>query len=928
MTDSFLAAVARQIMNDHPNSCDNVLVVFNNRRAGLFLQRELQLLGDKPFFLPRIIGIDDLVNELGGLTVVPNEFLLFELYDIHCSKTKNPEAFEDFISLGEMMLNDFSEIDLYNVKAASLLGNLYDLKQLGEWNLDEKQQTDFQKKYLEFYNSLFSYYTELRKRLSSNGEAYSGMAYRNVADNIENLSKNLKEEFVYFVGFNALSVCESKIISHFEHENRGKLICDGDLYYFTDTIQEAGRFLRQNADCHRINTNFGQHFATVNKTIHIVNCPENVLQTKTAGSIIGNATQGEWGNNCAIVLADEKLLLPMLNSMPESINAVNVTMGLPYSISGIHYMVCNILALFANRRNNKFNHVDIVNIFSDSIISRLVDDKNSHHIVSTKLYEEKTIYASADELRHLTEQLPGAEQLMFIFECDGEVSSILSMLLHLVKIINESGCLSSVVREMEALACLLQIIKHLEKIRGRHDIIQHIDILQRIYLRLAKRRSIALYGEPLKNMQLLGMLETRNLDFDRIIILSVNEGTLPAGRTSNSLIPFNLKRAFGLPTHEEKDAVYAYNFYRLIQRAHEVWLLYSSDSEGMGKGEPSRFIMQILNEMAPQLPNLKIDILSADTENLCNDSFGIMHAPKDERTLQKLKQIATKGFSPSALNRYRNCPLLFYYEDVIGVHEQEELSEEVESNELGTFIHELLCDIYSRDTDRIIRQETLKKALNELPDTIEKNFRDNLLKGRSDTGKNHLYIEVAKTELQRFLEKEIEKLKNHSIQMLLTDGLPIKQQLPLCQPYTQYPVYINGITDRVDLFDGQLRIADYKSGGVDEDDLKMRKDFDSPRDPSDKWFQVLTYSWLYCRNSGYKGPFECGIFPLRSLSSDFMKASWAGSTLLCSSHIDQFETILSNLISEILDPQIDFRADPKKNACTYCAFKNTCGKTT
>lgn len=937
MPSSFLASVASQIFHSHPDGLADILVVFNNRRAGLFLQREFLKLGDKPFFLPRIIGIDDLVGELSGLRIVPHEFLIFELYDIHCSLVKEPEPFEDFISLGETMLGDFSDIDLYNVPADKILGNLYSLKQLGEWNLDSNKLSDFQKRYLDFYNSLLSYYSELHNRLKNRNEAFSGMAYRHLSENIDTLAPNLKEKYIYFVGFNALSACESNIIKWFETNGLGKLICDGDGYYFNDPQQEAGLFLRQNALRHNINTDFGNFFADNEKTIHIVNCPEYVLQAKAAASIIDNNGKEEnstWSSGCAIVLADEKLLLPMLNSLPASIDTVNVTMGLPYSITGIHLLVTKIFALYINRRNNKFYHTDIVNLFSDNIISKLLKTNSAHALVSEKLYADKSIYLTTDEIKNLSQLIPEAVKIMFLFECDGQVDSILNALHHLVEVINSSGCIDSVVREQEALACLLLTVNYLDRIREKYNYILRLESLHRIYLRLANLRSIALYGEPLKEMQLLGILETRNLDFDRLVILSVNEGTLPSGRSSNSLIPFSLKRAFGLPTHEEKDAVYAYNFFRLIQRAKEVWLLYNSDAEGMGKGEPSRFILQIRNEMAARLPNIKVDFKSADVKNSQNQQKNIDTSAKDERTMLRLKDMAKVGFSPSALNRYRNCPMQFYLGDVLGVREQEELTEEVESNEIGTFIHKILCDIYSRDADKIIRRKTLVDALEELPQTLEKGFHDELLKGRSGEGKNRLYVEVSKMEITSFIKKEIEKLDNgHSIKMVLTDDKPITLPIKIDKPFINFAVNINGTTDRVDYYDGQLRIADYKSGGVNVDDLRVKKSIESPRDPSDKWFQVMTYAWLFCRSSGYNGSFVSGIFPLRALSSDFISATWEaeeGTTFspedkeMNIKHIECFETLLCDLLSELLNPAIDFTASPKKYACDYCQFKSMC----
>lgn len=924
---NFLSKVARMIVDEHPEGCGDVLVVFNNRRAGLFLQREMQILADKPFFLPRIIGIDNLVSELGGLRIIPHEFLLFELFDIHRKNNAETEAFEDFISLGEMMLSDFSEIDLYHVDAKKILGNLYDLKQLGEWNLDADNITPFQKRYLDFYSSLYHYYDQLRKHLLERDEAYSGMAYRTVADNINSLAGKLEEKYVYFVGFNALSASESMIIDFFEKTGTGKMVCDADSYYFNDEKQEAGLFLRHNALRHKIDTNFESHFQDDNKIIHIVNSPENVLQTMAAASIISQPGNERWESGSAIVLADEKLLMPMLNALPSSIEAVNVTMGIPFSLSGIHLFVGKVLSLYSNRRQGKFYHSDISNLFGDGIMSKILNSTSALSQVSSLLNDSKTIYISEDEIDALIEQIQGSEKIRFLFHNANDVDSVLANLRQLVSIINQEGCLGNIVREQEALACLLQILNFFHDLQERFNHIHSFETLQRIYQRIASHRSIALYGEPLREMQILGMLETRNLDFEKLIILSVNEGTLPSGRSSNSLIPLSLKRAFGLPTLEEKDSVYAYNFYRLIQRAKEVWLIYSSDAEGMGKGEPSRFILQLSNELAAQFPNIKVDKLSVDVLNNKNTNSGISRHHKDRRTLQRLKDMAQFGFSPSALNRYRNCPMQFFLSDVLGVREWEELSEDVESNELGTFIHKLLCDIYSIDTDKNIRHDTLVKELKKLPENLDKVFQDEVLKGRNSEGKNRLYFEVAKMEVSHFLEKEIEKLKNnHTIQIVLTDDKPISVALNLDLTSVGYTVNIRGTTDRVDYYDGQLRIADYKTGGVNPDDLRLKNNVESPHDPSDKWFQVMTYAWLYCRKSGYNGPFLSGIFPLRALSSDFIEASWDNVSVMDISHIDRFEQLLRDLITEILDPDTDFLAEPKKGACDFCPFKRSCKK--
>lgn len=935
--ESFLHKVAQQLWENHPHMLEQTLVVFNNRRAGLFLQRELQKLDSEPFFLPRIIGIDDLVKELGEQQIAQPELLLFELYNIHRRLEGNEcrfQTFEEFLSFGEMMLGDFSEIDLYCVDARKLFDILSEHKKMGEWDPTDPDITPFQKKYLAFFNSLYTYYSQLRDSLIKMNQAYMGMAYRKVAENIENLAGKINEKHIYFVGFNALSTCEVRIIKHFVESGSGHVIFDGDDYYYNNKNQEAGFFLRQHAEHFPETGPFGEHYKDRPKTIHIVNCPENILQTKKAGHILKQIVNTESTSetkkeleSTAVVLADENLLIPMLNSLPDNIHSANVTMGYPYIYTETHNLVTALLSLYARSKEGRFYHTDITTFFSSPIISKLLNNNSLHNTLSQQFNEGKMIYIEPDEIISLLAPVDKNQFLQFLFKNDKpSVLQILSHLRRLAEWIVQSSSLEDNVKETEGIACMVQIVDNFTSLQVKHEFIDSISALQKIYERVAQRRSISFYGEPLAGLQLLGMLETRSLDFDRLIILSVNEGTLPAGKSDNSLIPYALKKEFQIPTFKEKDAVFAYHFYRMLQRCHEAWLLYSSESGGIGKGEPSRFILQLKNELAIQYPHIHIEEEVVATRQKKPLPLSVTTVPKDESILHRLHELATKGFAPSALNCYRNCPLQFYYEYVLGAREQEELTEEIESNELGSFIHEILCDIYNLDKDRNIKAETLSDALKELDNVIDKKYQTDVLRKRNNEGKNHLYGEVAKMQIRSFLKKEIEYLKSgNAIEMLLTE-YEMKVPLPQVSTDPTSSVYIKGIADRVDRVEGHLRIADYKSGSVEKKDLQVAEEFPDFRNVPDKWFQVMTYAWLFYRQYQYTKPFSSGIFPLRVLRSSFMTASWNGKTLFDNSDIDRFEQMLSTLVSEMLDPTVSFTATPcsKKKNCGYCSFARSC----
>lgn len=946
--DSFLHQIAQHLWNRHHGHMDEVLVVFNNRRAGRFLTEELIGMDSRPFFLPRIIGIDDLINELGMLQIAPQELMLFELYDIHCQKEgpdRRFQTFEEFMSFGMMMLGDFSEIDLYMVDARSLFNTLKEHKRLGEWEPDVGDSlTPFQEKYLAFFNSLYDYYSQLRQTLTLQGRAYMGMAYRHVAENIATLAPNIHEKQVYFVGFNALSTSEKAIIKHFIDEGQGHLLVDGDDYYFNDEHQEAGLFLRKHAKTFAGIGPFEAHFAEKKKHIHIVNCPENVLQTVKAGhlleSIIETAEKEETTNGpkspetalekTAVVLADEHLLLPMLNALPEKVDKANVTMGYPYTYSETHKLASAILSLYNHSsKNGRFHHNDLTTICSCQIFSKALGCSDLHSQITKTLNDGKIIYLSPDEARELMSGILHDDRANHLFQSSAPtIMEVFDILRQTASILVNNNALEDNTKEQESLACLMQIVDYFRKLQTEHQFIGSISTLQKVYDRMAQRRSISFIGQPVTGLQLLGVLETRSLDFDRIIMLSVNEGILPSGKNDNSLIPYALKKneAYQLPTFKEKEAVYSYHFYRMLQRTDEAWLLYSSESGGMGKGEPSRFIMQLKNELALRYPNIVIDEETVSTVQRQPTIPTVRTAPKGPDILQRLHDMAATGFSPSALNRYRSCPMLFFLQDVMGAREQETVSEDLESNELGTFIHDCLCEIYNLDTDRQIREQTLRTALDQLDAVTDEKYKSNALKKRSSEGKNHLYLEVAKTQIRRFLEKEIQYLeKGHTIHIEMTEH-EMAIPLVLNDFGINETVTIKGTADRIDTVEGHLRVADYKSGAVDKKELHVDGEGVDFRDVSDKWFQVMTYAWLFCRSFHYEKPFSSGIFPLQQLRADFLPASWNGKLLLDHSDIDKFELMLKSLLSEMLDPNTPFVAKPKSanKSCAYCPFTRSC----
>ena len=935
--ESFLSNIANRLCTEHSEDLSKVTVVFNNRRPSLFLRQELLKKSQTPFFLPTMMGMDSFIAEWASMEIVPNDLLLFYLFHIHTTIANTPcndipyESFESFMPLGEIMVSDFNEIDLYCADAEQLFDNLHDLKEIGEWDIETGNLTPFQERYLRFYKRLYQYYTNLNKQLSLRNQAYPGMAYRHVAENIDEVINQVGDRHFCFVGFNALSTSEEIIIRRLVSAGKASFYTDGDPYYFNNVQHEAGFFLRKHQSISPESYhNYNDHFSAENKKITVVNCPENILQCKYVGHTLeqemANAPQNQM-NDTAIILADESLLLPMLNSLPSEIKTANITMGFPLTNTNIHSLALKLISLHQRRRGQTFYHQDILDILSDQLICKLLGTSYLHSKLNNVMFQNHVIYSDLQTLNELCQKTGTDISPIIHLFCNNTPSpdDFLILLHQTIHLLYDSKALDSNLREKEAAACLLTIVDHLQQIQSEYHYIDNLNILKRIYIRLAQRNTVSFYGEPLSGVQILGVLEARNLDFKRIFLLSVNEGTMPTSRSFNSLIPHNLKTAFGLPTFHEKDAVYAYNFYRLLQRAQDIHILYSTESDIMGKGEPSRFIQQIRRELVNQFPDtltLEEKVVSAD--NLTPSGKNKNDGTKSPSVLTRITEIINKGLSPSALNKYRGCPLKFYYENVLGIEEPDQMNDSLEQNELGSCIHAALESIYSTCLGHEVKPETLQQAIDNIDTILDQVLTDQFHNGRSLSGRNHFLKSVAKMQITDFLKSEIKYLNSVGNIEIIGLEQQLSQNIDITVGEEKHRVLITGIADRIDISNGTIRVIDYKSGKVDKKELQVADAEPDWAAVSDKWFQLMTYEWLFHHTHPGSQPHVSGIFPLRHLNSQLLTASWEGSDIITPQHLNTFDSMLRQLISELLNPDIPFSPNHDSILCTFCPFNEIC----
>lgn len=963
--EPFLMTVARRILAENKSATEQVLVVFNNHRPELFLRKQFEKISTEEgltFFMPQTMVIDDLVAHLGGLEVVPPEFLLFELYRIHTElegEERKYKTFEEFIPFGELMISDFSEVDRYMVDARDLFQNLHRMKEVLEWDVENPTMSEFQRNYLRFYQSLYEYYRRLRQRLTERGQAYSGMAYRSVAERLQNgqwpdESGRLSSgdtignwgPRTYFVGFNAISECERRIIGEFVRRGIGHLLTDGDNYYYSDEHQEAGYFLRKHSKEFADLGHYGPSlFATTEKDITIVECPENVLQCKFAGQLLSEhpdwmtdkkptndedsdyqASTDPDAGSTAIVLADESMLMPTLNSLPDVADRnchVNVTMGYPYSDSQLHTLVLKLLELYRRHNEQGYYHTNVVDVLSDWYINQMTAMKAARKDTERLLKKEDLVRVNASQLATLTTEFDLNEilpsRMLSPDECIDQVLHVASLLATDEKIITNQ-------RERQAMGALVEVMDYLKRLQQEYHFIQNIDTLEKIYLRIAQRHTIAFLGEPLSGLQILGMLETRNLDFHRIILLSAGEGVLPAARSEATLIPHELKRAFNMPTYKERDSVYAYNFYRLLQRAEKIYLVYSSDLENIGKGEESRLLKQVRSELATRYPQtIKVHDWVVATDGKLRHAI---EAPtpgiKDTAVMQKLHSIGSgNGFSPSALEIYTDCQLKYYYMKILGLEEQEGVEDDIDTTELGNTVHNVLKDIFEPFVGRRVDAAALRSARSNIDRKLDIEMEHLMRSGRTLEGRNAFIRSVAKTQLERVLEREAAIADSHRLEIVAVEH-DYKYDIARGEWHDgdrERLVYIAGRVDRIDRLDGRLRVIDYKTGKLESTEITYTTGGNTI---PGKWLQLMCYALMHRRNFPSNENLQVGIYPLRYLRSDVSLARWNNQDEISGQMLNDFEEMLRELLTELLDNNQPFAANPSDGACSFCPVRTFC----
>lgn len=940
MNSNFIQTLALHIKEKYNLEKDELTVVFPNKRAAFYLRSRFKEIYKEDIWLPQMLSIEEAVTQWSGVQLVDTVDMLFELISIDSELYQQGDSISIFGSMASQMAKDFDEIDQYEVNAELLFSYINDLRQLGVWNLDGGI-TPKEQQYLLFFENLIRYYDRLRKRLEHQGKGYYGMITRSLASFSDNeLVAKVRNRMVLFAGFNALTPTERKIIDKLYKAGHAEVIWDFDRYYVDDEHNEAGLFARDyiQHDVPWKPTVFSNSLLTDKKEIHLVGVNGNTIQAKALQSLL----QVEESSDIAVILADEKLMIPVLNAIPdqERYDRVNVSMGYPLKQTALDRLVTEFFAL--HRKGRKIKEKGwylwpILRILDEEIIRTIfqkeeIDELEKYitYITNNSLfiYQRKDFekYCRSKDLQEFMRLLLQEHTERRPIQLTETLRTLLVFIANKIQGSEQQNAMLFLLNQVSETG---KVVNRLKDIMERYpNYVVTFDELEVLYRLVSSGTNIKLNSSTTTGLQLMGLLEARNLDFKTFYMIGVNEGILPAGKSYNSFIPYNIRKERGLPDDHEKQAVYAYHFYRQLQGSEKVYFIYNTNGNDSG-GEPSRFLLQLKYELAARNPQINIveEVFANITEP--SSPSRLLTINKSDQLMALLRQKLqpeqdSQALAPTSLSAYLQCPFKFCLKHLMGIKD-ESAEEEVQNNIIGSVVHDTLQALYTDYCNTIISPtlftNVIEPSLNRKLDEVVHRFFG---QGLPNVGYNYLIKQNIDKMLETYLHYETSELKNHEISMLA-----VEQLLTTTIEVGSIPCRISGKADRIDCCDGIFRIIDYKTGNIEAREVKVSNKIETPRDIPEKALQLLIYKYLYLKNNPQIPPEQvtAAIFGLRNRQIRFeLKVDYSP---LNDDFMGTMEQMLSSILQSMMDRSIPFSqpTDTKLKPCHFCDFKAICANT-
>lgn len=956
--ESFLKLVAADLYKHTEGNLAHTAVVFPNKRAGLFFNEYLAQESDSPIWSPAYVSISELFRSLSPWEVGDPVKLVCELYKIFRRETQSTETLDDFYFWGEMLISDFDDADKNKVDTDKLFSNLQDLRNIMDdytfiddeqeeairqffQNFSIERRTALKERFISLWDVLGNIYKGFRESLASQNIAYEGMMYRHVIEHLD-VDKLPYEKYV-FVGFNVLNKVEHTLFTQLKDAGKAVFYWDYDEFYMKENRQavthEAGEFIRRNLRDFPSPLS-GELFKNLSKPkeVHyIASSTENAQARYLPQWIRNNLTTPE--KETAVVLCNEALLQPVLHSLPAEVKHVNITMGFPLSQTPVYSFLIALLELHThgfNFKSGRYTFQSVVTLLKHPYTRQLTGQAE---LLEKELTRNNRFYPLPGELgkdEFLTRLFtPLSGNLNLCIRLSETLQQVASIYQANTSGTEDTDAFNQLYRE--SLFKAYTTINRFRTLIEEDELTVQSETFRRLLVKVLSATNIPFHGEPAIGMQVMGVLETRNLDFRHLVLLSVNEGQLPKSGGDSSFIPYNLRKAFGMTTIEHKIAVYAYYFYRLLQRAERITLMYNTSSDGLNRGEWSRFMLQFLIEWPHPITR---QFLEAGQSPQGTSSITVEKTPDVMRRMQSLFDVRANPkakFSPSALNYYLDCPLKFYYRYVAGLSAPDEVSAEIDSATFGSIFHYAAEHIYKDLTThgKVINKEALETLLRnevKLQDYVDTAFKKLFFNVPQNEKPEYNGIQLINSAvIARYLKQLLQNDLRYAPFTFIASEMEVDEPIDIQTPKGVIKSRIGGIIDRMDSKDGTLRIVDYKTGGDADTPPHVESLFIPDKKRSNYVFQTFLYAAIMCRKQPTMKIAPALLYIHRAATETYSPVIQMGEPRKPKEAVEDFSKYekeyrerLQGLLEEIFNPEKSFAQTEIIEKCTYCDFKALC----
>ncbi|WP_270245174.1 PD-(D/E)XK nuclease family protein [Phocaeicola coprocola] len=956
--ETFLKQVAHDLYNKTEGNFTKVAIVFPNKRASLFFNEYLAQESDRPIWSPTYVSISELFRQSSDLSIADPIKLVCDLYKVFQKATGSKETLDDFYFWGEMLIADFDDADKNMADTHALFSNLKDLNELMDnydfleegqkealsqffHNFSINQVTELKQRFISMWNVLGDIYAEYKALLESQSIAYEGMLYRQVIEQLD--VEALPYNKYIFVGFNVLNKVEHTLFKKLNEAGKAMFYWDYDTFYLNKTPHEAGEFIRRNLRDFpsELPASFFDNLNQPKEVTFIESPTENGQVRYLPQWIRENLTSQE--KETAVVLCNEALLQPVLHALPDNVKHINITMGFPLSQTPAYSFVNALMELHTsgyNPNNGRYLFAEVISVLKHPYTRQLSPEAEK---LEQTLTRDNRFYPLPSELKQ-----DNVLELLFTPRRNNlDLCSMLSEALKEVAVIYQQQAAS----HSDAFDQLYResLFKTYTLVNRFHTLIESKELnvqagtFQRLLTRVMSSSSIPFHGEPAIGMQVMGVLETRNLDFRHLIMLSVNEGQLPKAGGDSSFIPYNLRKAFGMTTIDHKIAVYAYYFYRLMQRAEKVTLVYNTATDGINRGELSRFMLQFLIEWG--YPVLRKQLEAAQSPQ---DSTPII-IEKTPDIMERMKSVfdirnnPKALISPSALNCYLDCPLKFYYKYVALLSAPDEVTADIDSAKFGSIFHYAAEHIYKDLTahGKLISKENLETLLKDevrLQTYVDNGFKELFFNLPPNEQPEYNGIQLINSAV---IVKYIQQLLRNDLRYapftFVGSEQRIFENIEICTSTGDIQSRIGGIIDRIDSKGESLRIVDYKTGGDADTPANVQSLFIPDKKRSNYVFQTFLYASIVCKKLREKNDSRLVapalLYIHRAASENYSPVIQMGEPRKPKEPVDNFaqhegdfRENLKTLLEDIFNPDISFTQTEIEDKCAYCDFRALCKK--